>query len=205
MNPDVVSGYKRVMQRILSMTSDETLPTTVARLEDIEDDVDPLKDQVLAGMDQENYPVHWIAILRFIKLSLVARNLVQPRYESYVDTYQQLSRQATRDEHEDQLLHECGEFLGGFDDVTGRHDRLVIKVIALIRRDMQDNYSTTAVLGDSFYKGSMSSDARGEMEAMLGELFDICRELHEKVRIIRALDRIRKLIIDGVHPDSGLA
>lgn len=202
MNPEVVNGYKRVMSRILSVTSDDTLPTLVARLEDIDDDVDPLKDQVLAGMEQENYPIHWIAILRFVKLSLVARNLVQPRYESYVDTYQVLSRKQGRDEHEEQLLVECGGFLQRFDDVTGRHDRLVLKILSLIRRDMQDNFNTSAVLDDSFYRGQMSQGTRADMEPLLGELFDICRELHEAVRVIAALDRIRKLIIEGVHPDA---
>lgn len=197
MNAETVSGYKRVMSRLLSVTNEDKMPSMVAMLETIDDDVDPLKDQVLAGMEQENYPIHWIAILRFVKLSLVARNLVGPKYESYVDTYTQLSKRTNRDEHEETLMKESGDFLGRFDDVTGRHDRLVLRIFALIRRDMTENYSPTSVLDDSFYRGEMTEATRREMEPQLGELFDICRELHEAIRVITALDRIRRLILEG--------
>ncbi len=197
MDREIISGYKRVMSRLLSLPSDDTLPTMVAKLETINDDVDPLKSQVLAGMAQENYPVHWIAILRFIKLSLVARNAVQPAYESYVDTYQQLSSKNKRDEHEEQLRREASGFLGRFDDITGRHDRLVLRILGLIRRDMQENFSSNSVLDDSFYSGEMNPATRRDLEPLLGELFDICRELHESNLVIAALDRIRKLIIGG--------
>ena len=194
MTPELVRSYKFVFTECLTAISDQQLPQIIENLDQIEDDVSDLIRAIEDG--KRGAPGHWLNLFRFLKLGLVLQKTLKESYDSIVTTYQTLTAKAQRNPDEDQLLKESGDFLYAVDEVTGDTDRLLPRIMQEIRGAMLRTYGIVLTPDEAIFADRIPEAEMARLDAHVEQMMALCHKMYEQVRLMHALVRIQKLILE---------
>jgi len=132
--------------------------------------------------------------MRLLKLSLIERNKVLSFYERFTEVYRQLSRSGSGRPEEQELNTELLDFLTRFDELSGAHDRLVLRILALARLQLVELLGNNEDPSESFFRTPIHDMA--ELRLTLLELNDIIIECQKMQKVMHGLERMSGLILE---------
>lgn len=195
MTPELVRSYKVIFSECLTAVSDQQLPQILEHLDTIADDAEDLIEAMEGG--RRGQPGHWLNLFRFIKLGQVLQKTLKESYDSIVNTYQLLSAKSERNPDEDHLLKEAGDFLYAVDEVTGDTDRLLPRLMQEIRSAMVRTYGIVLTPSEEIFSDRIPDAEMGRLDASIEQMMSLSQRMHEQVRLMHALVRIQKLILEA--------
>jgi len=195
MTPEIVRAYKGVFAECLTAVSDQQLPQIIEHLDAIEDGAEDLTKALTEG--KRGQPAHWLNLFRFLKLGLVLQKTLKESYDSIVGAYQTLTARPSRNADEDQLLKEAGDFLYAVDEVTGDTDRLLPRIMQEIRAAMLRTYGIVLSPPENIFSDKIPEAQMAVLDVHVEQMMSLCQRMHEQVRLMHALVRIQKLILQA--------
>jgi len=195
MTPEIVRAYKGVFAECLTAVSDQQLPQIIEHLDAIEDRAEDLTKALAEG--KRGGPAHWLNLFRFLKLGLVLQKTLKESYDSIVGAYQTLTARTSRNADEDQLLKEAGDFLYAVDEVTGDTDRLLPRIMQEIRAAMLRTYGIVLAPPENIFSDKIPEAQMAVLDVHVEQMMSLCQRMHEQVRLMHALVRIQKLILQA--------
>lgn len=194
MTPELVRSYKVIFSECLTAVSDQQLPQILENLDQIGDDASDLVKAMEEG--KRGAPAHWLNLFRVLKLGLVLQKTLKGSYDSIVATYQTLSAKTPRNADEDQLLREAGDFLYAVDEVTGDTDRLLPRIMQEIRGAMVRTYGIVLTPDEAIFADRIPEAEMARLDGLVEQMMALCHKMYEQVRLMHALVRIQKLILE---------
>ncbi|MBE7437908.1 MAG: hypothetical protein HS115_05565 [Spirochaetales bacterium] len=195
MDSEIISGYKKILQNLALRFREDQLPTLVTHIEALADPCDDLIDRFKNG--NPGIPGHYITVMRLLKLSLIERNKVLTFYERFTEVYKKLSKRVEVQEEEQELRKEMLEFLSRFDELSGAHDRLVLRILTLARLQLVELLGNNENPTDSFFRTPIHDMA--ELRLTLLELNDIIIECQKMQKVMFGLERMSELILGNTR------
>jgi hypothetical protein len=193
MTPETIKSYKAVFAECLTSIGEQVIPEIIQHLETIQDDAAAVRS---AREDKKpGAPSHWITLLQFIKLGLVVSGELKAHYDELMGTYQTLTGRESRDENENKMLTEVGEFLYATDEATGDLDRINLRLMKSIRNEMIDQYGIVLHPNEAIYADRIPDENFERLAPMIQELTGCCDRLLDLVRVMSALLRMQKFIL----------
>ncbi|MDH5655187.1 MAG: hypothetical protein OEZ34_04730 [Spirochaetia bacterium] len=193
---EVIEGYKEAMSLFLNPTEKGTPEKILVFIESIDDSTEDLRHYFSDQEASIHSPSHWIAILRFIRISISLTNEIRTHYDDFVSSYTKLSSISSPEENQEQLKNEIGNFLYKVDDLTGRQERLLNHLIEEIKNILMDTFGVWENPAEQFFRTEITLDAMVRIEEDLKELSQLCFELVLESRIMHGLKKLNQLIMD---------
>lgn len=190
-----VAEYKKLMVTLLNAFIQEQLNDLIRMLEQLPDDTADLIADFENRQVERTTPVHWIAILRFLRFSLVLKSRLGSSYDDFVAAYQSLNMIKNPDADHHRLIQELGNYLYRVDEIFGDLDRLVARLLTEINQGLVSIYGIQPDPGALFYRGKMSEEVGTIIQPLLKALLRQCYDMLEQLRIMQALWRMKKLLL----------
>lgn len=193
MTPELVRSYKAIFAECLTAVSDQQLPQILEHLDAIDDNVEDL----LKAMEQgkRGQPGHWLNLFRFLKVGLVLQKTLKGSYDSIVAAYQTLTARNERNADEDHLLKEAGDFLYAVDEAAGDADRLLPRIMQDIRTAMVRTYGIVLTPQEAIFADKIPQAQMTVLDPHIEQMTALSARMHEQVRLMHALVRIQKRIL----------
>jgi len=195
LNSEIIEGYKNAMSLFLNPTEKGSHENILIFLESINDSTMDLRSYFENSENELHSPSHWIAILRFMRISISLINDIKKDYDDFVDAYSKLSGLGHPNENEEQLKNEIGNFLYKVDDIIGRQERLLNHLIQEIKNILMDTFGIWDDPAEQFFRTEITLDAMIKIEEDLKTLSQICFELVLELRIMQGLKKLKGLIV----------
>ena len=195
LNQEIIDGYKKAMALFLNPTEKGSHENILIFLESINDSTMDLRSYFENSENELHSPSHWIAILRFIRVSIALINDIKINYDDFVDSYSKLSALGHPNENEEQLKNEIGNFLYKIDDLIGRQERLLNHLLQEIKNILLDTFGIWDDPAEQFFRTEITMDAMVKVEDDLKSLSQICFELVLELRIMQGLKKLKGLIV----------
>ena len=195
LNSEIIEGYKNAMSLFLNPTEKGSHENILIFLESINDSTMDLRSYFENSENELHSPSHWIAILRFMRISISLINDIKKDYDDFVDAYSKLSGLGHPNENEEQLKNEIGNFLYKVDDIIGRQERLLNHLIQEIKNILMDTFGIWDDPAEQFFRTEITLDAMIKIEEDLKTLSQICFELVLELRIMQGLKKLKSLIV----------
>ena len=192
---DIINSYKHAMALFLDPTAKGSPENILIFLESIKDPATDLRSFFENIETEIHSPSHWIAILRFMRVSLAVTEDIKAKYDNFVDSYSKLSGRGHPDENEENLQKEIGNFLYKVDDLMGRQERLLGHLIQEIKNILMDTFGVWDNPAEQFFRTEITLDAMFRIEEDLKSLSKLCHELILELRIMQGLQKLKDLII----------
>jgi len=192
MTPEVIQNYKSAFAECLTSISEEVIPQILTHLEKVPDD--PVEIRSAFG-GFKSLPAHWITLLRFMRFATILSTELKINYDRLMSSYQKLNAMASRNQDENRLLGEAGDFLYAVDEISGDLDRLLPRLMRQIRTGMIETYGIVLSPEERIYSDRIPASEFSRMSSSVEELTVICQKMLEQTRVMLALSRIEKLIL----------
>lgn len=196
MNAELVREYKRILANLLNALIREQIPQIVEMLERIPDNADDLREQFERQRGAPRVPSYWISILRIVRLSQVLTKELQSHYDQIMEAYRQLTNQNKKSKHEERLLKECGDALYRVDEVSGNHERAVLRLVEETNRLLVQRFGIQPEPTEEFYRMVVNEDDAKFIGPLVEQLVGICDNMLDHLRLLNALDVVRGLLLD---------
>ncbi len=191
----LVQFYKDMMGSLLKATTEKELPGLLDRLAALQDDTAEVRKEFDLHRSTIGPPLHWISLLRVIRMSFVLKNEILKNYDDFMGSYQKLTSLEKPGNDEMRLIHEMGNFLYQADELMGDHDRLTLKLIYTMHQGMLDDYGVNMEPDGEFYRSRINQETYRKVSPFVRDLFELCDRLEKVLQLMKALERMRKLII----------
>ena len=170
----------------------------LAELERLPDNTEDIRPHFIQKKGAPGHPIHWIAILRIIRMGISFKEILMENYDTFVNTYQTLTgRNRGVSEDEKNLLTEIGGFLYSVDELLGDHERDVTGILEMVHQGLLEEYGTGQDdIEEDFYRARMNRETMKRAIPRLDEHYAICYRFARQLDLRDSLERMRKLIMD---------
>jgi len=196
MNQEVIEVYKDVLKEIVLSSTERDYTSCIDKLDSLDDDAYEVEKDYKTINRKTQLPGHFLAALRILRFSLILKKKLTTRYDVFMQAYQKLSSKTKREKDEEQLLHEIRDFLYNVDALLGDFDRLAMRLVQEIHAGILFLFGSAPEMNAEFYKGRFNDESLTKIHPLLNELLIHCDRFEEEIRIMKALDRVRALILN---------
>jgi hypothetical protein len=192
MNQALIDSYKSILALFVKATEDDPLDI-IKRLESLKDPTEDVREQFTRLGGNPPLPLHWISLLRVIRMSISLIAELRSRYEAFVTFYSKFREKKSQTKDEQNLYKEIGDFLYKVDDLIGIHERLTVKFVTDIRSTLLNDFGVIENPEREYYRSKIKKENMDRIEDDARELYSICRRCVEEIRIMHGLDRLQRL------------
>ncbi|MCR9143263.1 MAG: hypothetical protein NXI24_13490 [bacterium] len=193
---EVVFEYTRVLADLTNVITNEQLPMLLGVLERVPDPGTDLHEKFEADSSDLHTTVTWLDFLRILRFSVNLSSGLAGQYDLFVQAYQQLSAKPDPGEDERKLLGEIGDFMYAVDDLAGQYERHSMKLITELSKSLKLTYGVLHEPNKTMYAHPVHEDHARRLRPLIAELITLGHGMREQVKVMTALVRMRKLMLD---------
>lgn len=194
--PEVIFEYTRVLADLTNVITNEQLPLLLGVLERVPDEALDLQEKFENNDANLHHTQTWLDYLRLLRFSVDLSAGLTGQYDLFVQAYQQLSTKPDLGEDERKLLGEIGDFMYAVDDVAGQYERHSMKLITELSKSLKLTYGILHEPNEKMYAHPVHEDHGRRLRPLITELITLGHQMREQVKVMTALVRMRKLMLD---------
>ena len=194
-DPKVVHEYSRVLADLTNVITNEQFPMILSVLENVPDEARDLHSLFAGDQRRLHHPIVWLDYVRLARFCVHLKAELSAQYDLFVQAYQTLSVKPNPATDEQKLLREIGDFMYVVDDLAGNYERLSIRVITELSKSLKLTYGILYEPNDLLYSHPVHEDHASRILPLIGELIQLCDQMREQVKIMVALERMRRLLL----------
>ncbi len=187
--------YNRTLHDLANVITNEQLPMLLGVLERIPDEAADLRAQFAADPNNLRYPKTWLDFVRLLRFSLLLKAPLAEQYDNFVQAYQVLSSRSDMGPDQQKLLGEIGDLMYNIDDLAGDHERLAVKIITELSRDLKETYGMLMEPRHTLFSETVHEDHVFRLAPLIKDLLRLCEGMMKQLGVMKALLRMRKLIV----------
>lgn len=196
LSPAIIHEYSRVLADLTNVITNEQLPMLLDVLERVPDEAGDLQKKFETDLPALRKTVTWLDYVRLLRFSVNLRAGLAGQYDLFVQAYQQLSTRPQLSSDERKLLGEIGDFMYAVDDVGGKYERLSLRLITELSKSLKLTYGILHEPNRTLYSHEVHEDHARRLMPLINDLVTLGHEMHEQVKVMTALVRMRKLMLN---------